>query len=293
MGGLQAGIALNPASAWAGYEPPDLRPTSRVRRPTRPRRCLTRSWAWLPPRKLFTIGDLNDPVAQHTFGIGWLTQQIVAGNDAPLLPGSQGGASNLPAGNDPPVPSMPVLDPVTTEAVPQINPHDPNNVIGPQGCGTNQYVSNNQPLTYQVNFQNQPSANAPAQQVTVTQPLDPNLNWGSFRLGSFGFSGQVYQVPANTAYYQTTIDLTQTEDFDVNVTATVDESTGIATWVFTTIDPATGLPPTDPNIGFLPPDNSSGVGEAFVSYTVTPAAMPPRARWSPPRPRSSSTRSRR
>ena len=51
------------------------------------------------------------------------------------------------------------------------------------------------------------------------------------------------------------------------MTATIDESTGIATWTFTTVDPATGQIPLDPTIGFLPPDDN-GTGEGFVSYTI-------------------------
>ncbi len=77
-----------------------------------------------------------------------------------------------------------------------------------------------------------------------------------------------FQVPANSAYYQTTIDLTQQFGYDVDVTATIDERTGIATWIFTTIDPATGADPARSDRWLLPPDNASGVGEGFVSYTV-------------------------
>ena len=111
--------------------------------------------------------------------------------------------------------------------------------------------------------------------MTITQQLDPNLNWESFRLGDFGFGGQIYTVPANTAFYQTTIDLTATEGYDVDVSANIDELTGIATWIFTTIDPTTGQIPLDPTIGFLPPDNDEGAGEGFVSYTVLASASAP------------------
>ncbi len=78
----------------------------------------------------------------------------------------------------------------------------------------------------------------------------------------------IFQVPANSAYYQTTIDLTQQFGYVVDVTATIDERTGIATWIFTTIDPTTGEIPLDPTIGFLPPDDANGIGEGFVSYTI-------------------------
>jgi RHS repeat-associated protein len=147
-------------------------------------------------------------------------------------------------------------------------PHDPNNIIGPAGFGDASFVSLNQLLPYQIDFENEPTAGLPAQQVVVTQQLDPSLNWASFRLGSFGFGGTTYPVPANTAFYETQIDLTEQDGFYVDVSATIDERTGIATWVFTTIDPATGELPLDPSIGFLPPDKANGIGAGFVSYTV-------------------------
>src|SRR5262249_35829787 len=54
----------------------------------------------------------------------------------------------------------------------------------------------------------------------------------------------------------------------VDVTATIDESTGVAIWVFDTVSPATGHEPLDPTIGFLPVDDASGAGEGFVTYTI-------------------------
>ena len=48
--------------------------------------------------------------------------------------------------------------------------------------------------------------------------------------------------------------------------------TGLLTATFTSLDPATGEAPTGVFDGFLPPDNSSGVGEGYVQYTVQPKA---------------------
>ena len=42
------------------------------------------------------------------------------------------------------------------------------------------------------------------------------------------------------------------------------------TATFTSLDPLTGQAPTGVIDGFLPPDNSSGIGEGFVQYTVQP-----------------------
>ena len=83
-------------------------------------------------------------------------------------------------------------------------PGDPNNIIGPAGFGDQNFVTLNLALPYTIDFENEPTAGLPAQQVIVTQQLDSGLNWESFRLGSFGWGGRVFQVPANSAFYQTT-----------------------------------------------------------------------------------------
>ncbi|MHB1787776.1 MAG: DUF7619 domain-containing protein, partial [Acidimicrobiales bacterium] len=46
--------------------------------------------------------------------------------------------------------------------------------------------------------------------------------------------------------------------------------TGLLTVTFTSLDPITGQAPTGVTDGFLPPDNSSGIGEGSVQYTVRP-----------------------
>jgi len=178
---------------------------------------------------------------------------------------------NLQTDCPPPKPPKPRMFPKTPPGNfgPFINrPHDPNSIIGPAGFGDQDFVSIGQVLPYQVDFENEPTAGLPAQQVVITEQLDSNLDWNDFRLGSFGFGGMTFMVPVNSAFYQTTIDLSQTLGYDVQVAATIDELTGVATWTFTTIDPNTGEIPTDPTIGFLPPDNAEGAGEGFVSYTI-------------------------
>ena len=46
--------------------------------------------------------------------------------------------------------------------------------------------------------------------------------------------------------------------------------TGLMTVRFTSLDPLTGQAPTGVFDGFLPPDDSSGIGEGYVQYTVQP-----------------------
>ena len=196
---------------------------------------------------------------------------FIGGDDPQSGPGGPGSGATCPCQCGPGGPGGPGCPggPGGTGGGPPINPpHDPNNIIGPAGFGDENFVPSDEVLPYTINFENDPDAGLPAQQVTVTEQLDPNLNWQSFRLGSFGFGGQTYQVPANTSFYQTLIDLTATLGFEVQVTGTIDVRTGLMTWTFTTIDPSTGTIPLDPSIGFLPPDVSGGEGEGFVSYAV-------------------------
>lgn len=157
-----------------------------------------------------------------------------------------------------------------------IGPRDPNDIIGPDGYGPQQWVSASSPLDYTIQFQNDPSrATAPAQQVNITLDLNSNFDARTFRLGDFAFGGQIYTVPTNSAFYQTQIDLTATLGYYVDVFAGVNIASNQAFWTFTTIDPATGSIPANPQLGFLPPDVTPPQGEGYVTYSVLPAASVP------------------
>ncbi len=212
-----------------------------------------------------SVPDGIGPVAEHTYATIWYLGALNQARctDDPKDP------NNTPDHPKPvPLPDQILGDLIRGTAAPVTRPHDPNDIIGPAGFGDQRFVSPSVPMAYRILFQNEATASAPAQVVTITQQLDPNLDWRTFRLGGFGFGGLTFQVPANVAYYQTTLDLIQQDGFDVSVVATIDERSGIATWTFTTIDPTTGQTPINPTVGFLPPDNANGVGEGFVSYTV-------------------------
>ena len=61
---------------------------------------------------------------------------------------------------------------------------DPNAMIGPSGYGPSNFVSGSAQtrFPYQIDFENSPTATAPAQQVTITDTLDPNLDLSTFQL---------------------------------------------------------------------------------------------------------------
>ncbi len=169
---------------------------------------------------------------------------------------------------DPSTPTQPVGGGKTKVVVSA----DPNNITGPSGIGTAGFISSDATLPYTIDFENLPTATAPAQTVTVTQQLSPNLDWSTFQLGAIDFGSTVVIIPAGQTSYTTTIDATATLGLLVDVTAGINLSTGKVTWTFTAIDPTTLDLTSNPLAGFLPPDVTAPEGEGSVSYTIKPKA---------------------
>ena len=157
-----------------------------------------------------------------------------------------------------------------------VQPSDPNSLAGPAGIGSQGWVTGAQRLSYEVSFNNEPTANAPAQQVIVTEPLGPNVSPSTLTLPIITIpnNGNDIQVlvpaslfnpSANVNEFTTSVDLRPTQSLLVDVDALLNPTAQTLTWTFTSIDPATGQPPLNPLIGFLP----AGAG-ASVSFSVTP-----------------------
>ncbi len=146
---------------------------------------------------------------------------------------------------------------------------DPNDKSGPIGDGSaNQYIRQ-QGMTYNLAFENQPTATLPAAQVVVTDQLNPALvNLSTFSLGPISFGSNTISIPSGTTSFSTLYSLNSS--LSVKIQASLNASTGLATWTFTSIDPSTGLPPTDPTVGFLPPDIDGIVGQGSVLFNVMP-----------------------
>ena len=85
-------------------------------------------------------------------------------------------------------------------------PNDPNDISGPSGYGAQGFIQPGGALPYAILFENEPTASAPAQVVTVTEQLDPNLDWNTFQLGEIGFGSTLIQVPQGLTTYSTRID---------------------------------------------------------------------------------------
>lgn len=148
---------------------------------------------------------------------------------------------------------------------------DPNDKVGPGGIQG--IIDGNQPLPYVVFFENVATATAPAQEVVVTDQLDATtLDLATFALGPIAFGDTLVTPPPGSGTFATDVDLRPAKDLLVRIEAGLDDGTGIVTWRFTSLDPATGELPEDPQAGFLPPNATPPEGDGSVLFTV--AAKP-------------------
>jgi hypothetical protein len=156
--------------------------------------------------------------------------------------------------------------------IPIVCSRDPNDIVGPEGYGPGKMIAKSKAHPYMVRFENDPEfATAPAQVVKINHPVDKNVNLYSLRLGDFGFANMTFSVPADKTYYATRLNLMDSLGVVVDVTAGIDVNKKEVFWIFESKDPATGLPPADAMLGFLPINDSTGKGEGFVTYTIRAA----------------------
>jgi hypothetical protein len=132
-------------------------------------------------------------------------------------------------------------------------------------------VSDYQAVPYAIRFENVASASGPVQQVILSDPLDvQTLDPRTVSLDAITFGPVRIVPPPGLRSYATQVDLRPRLNLKVNVSAAVDLFTGVLSWYFTSIDPETDQPPTDPAVGFLPPNIVPPEGEGSVLFTVIP-----------------------
>ena len=147
---------------------------------------------------------------------------------------------------------------------------DPNYKAGPVGdASASQYMAPGKAFTYSLGFENEATATLPAAKVVITDQLDPTkVDLSTLSLGPITIGATTITPPTATNDYNTTYKLSST--LNILIQGSLDTSTGLLKWTFTSIDPSTGQPPTDPTIGFLPPDTDGIVGQGSVLFNVMP-----------------------
>jgi RHS repeat-associated protein len=153
--------------------------------------------------------------------------------------------------------------------------HDPNELVGPAGFGPDGWIGAGRTLPYTIRFENDATAQLPAQFVTVAQTLDDDLDLDTFELTEFNFGGFTVDIPAGKDSYTARVDARDRFGLFVDITASMNRTTRVLSIRYASIDPVTLDETSDPLTGFLPPNNAAREGEGFVSYRVRAEADRP------------------
>ncbi len=146
---------------------------------------------------------------------------------------------------------------------------DPNDKVGSPGVGVPRYVNGDTPFPYIIHFENQATATAPAQEVVITDQLDvTKFDLNTFSFGDVTIGNLRLAVLPNKRDFNKDFDLRPSNNIIARINAKLDMGTGLITWRFQSIDPATGLPTNDPLAGILPPNTTPPRGEGSVMFTV-------------------------
>lgn len=153
-----------------------------------------------------------------------------------------------------------------------ITPGDPNEKTGPPGVGEEHYLTSDEEMAYTIYFENKPTATAPAQEVFIVDELDPDLDWSTFKLGQVSFGKCVVGALAGMKAGKAQVPV---EGYTVDVDVQHIPGTNQIKWTIRTIDPLTGELPVDPFAGFLPPEDGTGRGQGYVSFSLKPRSDRP------------------
>jgi subtilase family serine protease len=168
----------------------------------------------------------------------------------------------------------------TAAAATLLSVRGPQVLRGDDGQG---YVPADTPLPFNIAFSN--PSETPAGQLRLVSQLDPSLEARSFRLGDIRIGDIQVHLPADQASFQGDFDFTASKGFILRISAGVEPSTGIATWLLQAIDPDSGEVLRDATRGLLAGDldgasnaaaDASGsatdpLRRGFASYSVRAA----------------------
>ena len=133
---------------------------------------------------------------------------------------------------------------------------------------TERFVKPGQELTYTIYFENKADAGTAAQEIRVTEQLDPSLDWSTFRLGEVAFNNQIDNNLSGKTEGVSEVKMSGT-NYYVRTEASCDATTGKVSWYLRIVDKTTTDEwPTDIDAGILPPNDETFRGEGHLTYRV-------------------------
>ena len=147
---------------------------------------------------------------------------------------------------------------------------DPNDMLGPIGYDESHTITSESRLSYTIMCENDPEmATAPVRWLRINSTLDENLDLDTFTIDAYYIAGNYVAIEGKLESYNKRQVMTingkeVTMDFAINL----DVDTRELTIEVMAIDPATDFMLQDPEVGFLYPNDETGIGDAYFIYSI-------------------------
>lgn len=146
---------------------------------------------------------------------------------------------------------------------------DPNEKVGIKGAGGKSAINSGELMEYSIYFENDAEkAQLAAQTVTVIDTLDDAFDLSTFEFTGSEVANKHIEVPAGMTETCIYTDLRPSNDLILKTDMKLDVDNRIITVVYSSLDTLTYEPTRDVFAGFLPPNDSTHVGEGHFSYRV-------------------------
>lgn len=146
---------------------------------------------------------------------------------------------------------------------------DPNEKIGIKGAGGKSAVKSGEMMEYTIYFENDAEkAQLAAQTVTVIDTLDVAFDLSTFEFTGSEVANTYIDVPKGMTEACIYTDMRPGNNLILRTDMKLDIDSRIVTVVYTSLDTLTYEPTQDVFAGFLPPNDSTHVGEGHFSYRV-------------------------
>lgn len=146
---------------------------------------------------------------------------------------------------------------------------DPNEKVGIKGAGGKSAVKSGEMMEYTIYFENDAEkAQLAAQTVTVVDTLDTAFDLSTFEFTGSEVANTYIDVPKGMTEACIYTDMRPDNNLILKTDMKLDIDSRIVTVVYTSLDTLTYEPTQDVFAGFLPPNDSTHVGEGHFSYRV-------------------------
>ena len=155
------------------------------------------------------------------------------------------------------------------ESTNTVSSWDPNEKVGIKGAGGKSCVRQGETMEYAIYFENDAEkAQLAAQTVTVIDTLDTAFDLSTFEFTGSEVANTIIDIPSGKAETIVYTDLRPANNLILKTDMKLDIDTRELKVVYSSLDTLTYEPTQDVFAGFLPPNDSTHIGEGHFSYRV-------------------------